>query len=64
MDREEYNNKMRDHLHNSGSYKKLNENPISKVIKNVKNAIKESNLDDNLKKCLYPKGKIIRPMFL
>lgn len=50
---------MRDQLHNNGSYKKLNENPISKVIKNVKKAIKESNLDDNLKKRLYPEGEIM-----
>ena len=28
MEKEEYNNKMRDHLHNIGSYKKLNKNPI------------------------------------
>ena len=31
MDKEEYNNKMRDHLHNSGSYEKLNENPYPKL---------------------------------
>ena len=52
MDKGKYINKMRDHLYNSGSYKKLTENPISKVIRMVNRAMKEANLDDKVKKCL------------
>ena len=43
---------MKDHLYNSGSYKKLEENPISRITRLVKKAIKDTNLDDKLKKCL------------
>lgn len=44
--------KMKDHLYNSGRYKKLEKNPISKITRLVKKAIKETNLDEKLKKHL------------
>jgi hypothetical protein len=44
------NTKMMEHLTTTGSYKKLDNNPISKVIKEVKKAIKVSNLDEWMKK--------------
>jgi hypothetical protein len=54
MNRIDYNSKMKEHLTNTGSYKKLENNPISKVIKEVKKAIKSSNLDETMKKRLTP----------
>ena len=45
---------MKEHLTTTGSYKKLESNPISKVIKEVKKAIKSSNLDETMKKRLTP----------
>jgi hypothetical protein len=54
MNRMDYNTKMREHLTTTGSYKKLENNPISKVIKEVKKAIKASNLDETMKKRLTP----------
>ena len=54
LDRADYNIKMLEHLTNSGSYRKLSSNPISRVTKEVKKAIMNSNLDDYLKKCLIP----------
>lgn len=54
----EYINKMKDHLYNSGSYKKLEKNPISKITRFVKKAIKEANLDEKLKKRLTPDSEI------
>jgi len=45
---------MKDQLYNSGSYKKLEKKPISRITRLVQKAIKESNLDEKLKKCLTP----------
>ena len=42
------------HLTTSGSYRKLEGNPISKVIREVKKSINSSNIDDKLKKHLTP----------
>ena len=50
MNRIDYNTKMKEHLTTTGSYKKLENNPISKVIKEVKKDIKSSNLDETMKK--------------
>jgi len=58
MNYEDYVSKMKDHLYNSGSYKKLEENPISKITRLVKKAIKDTNLDDKLKKRLTPDNEI------
>ena len=58
MNREEDIKKMKYHLYNSGSYKMLEKNPISKITRLVKKAIKETNLDDKLKKCLTPNSEI------
>lgn len=52
MNKIDYNTKMIEHLTTSGSYKKLSNNPISKVIKEVKKVIKESNLDERTKEGL------------
>jgi hypothetical protein len=49
MNKIDYNTKMMEHLTTTGSYKKLDNNPISKVIKEVKKAIKVSNLDEWMK---------------
>lgn len=43
LDREDYRKKMLDHLHNSGSYKKLAKNPLKKISKTVAHAIKSSS---------------------
>ena len=58
MDKSEYNLKTVHHLTTSGSYRKLERNPISKVIREVKKAINSSNLDDKLKKRLTPSQEI------
>ena len=42
MNTENYNEKMLDHLTNSGCYIKLKKNPIRKISKNVNNLIKMS----------------------
>ena len=46
------------HLTTSGSYRKLNKNPISKIIREVKRTIKNSNLDETINKCLTPNHEI------
>jgi hypothetical protein len=51
----DYNTKIIEHLTTTRSYKKLDNNPISKVIKEAKKAIKVSNLDEMTKKRLTPK---------
>ena len=43
---------MLDHLNNSGSYKKLNKNPLNKIAKEVSKAIKLSNIKEDDKKKL------------
>jgi len=52
MNHEDYVNKMKDHLYNSSSYKKLEKISISKITRLVKKAIKDTNLDEKLKKHL------------
>ena len=54
LDREDYENNMLKHLSTSGSYKKLSNNPLSKITMEVKRAIKLSLLDDRTKKWLTP----------
>jgi hypothetical protein len=49
MNKIDYIDKMIDHLNNSGSYKKLNKNPLNKISKEVCNAIKASSDRDNKK---------------
>ena len=58
LDKEDYIFKMNEHL-NCGSYKKLNKNPIPKIMKEVKKAISESSIDDKLKKKLIPSSQCI-----
>ena len=43
LNRVDYRSKMLDHLHNSGSYKKLPKNPLKKIARNVALAIKSIN---------------------
>jgi len=50
---------MRDHLYNNGSYKKLKENPISKISRMVKKAIKDSNLNERINKRLSLDSEIV-----
>ena len=42
-----------------GSYRKLSNNPIPKIMKEVKKTIMESNLDDKLKRKLIPSCETI-----
>lgn len=50
MDKSDYIKNMNEHLDSSGNYKRLENNPISKIITEVKKIIKESNLDEWIKK--------------
>ena len=52
LNKEDYHNKMLDHLLNSGSYKKLDKNPLKKVSKVVALAIKSSRSVCSLSKKL------------
>ena len=52
MDKEDYILKMNEHI-NCSSYKKLNSNPIFRVIKEVRMGIKESNLDEKIEEEVY-----------
>jgi hypothetical protein len=54
-----YQAKMYEHLTTGGCYKKLEKDPSTKIIKDVANAIKRSNLDEGIKKKLIPKNPII-----
>ena len=58
MNMDDYNKKMIEHLTKSGSYKKLDSNPIKKIIRQVKIDINSSNLDERTKKCLTPNNEI------
>ena len=58
LDRADYNTKILDNLTLSGSYRKLSNNPISRIIKDVKKALTNSNLDDRLNKHLTPTREI------
>jgi len=42
-DKEDYQKKMLDHLYNSGSYKKLDKNPLKRISRAVSLAIKSSS---------------------
>jgi hypothetical protein len=58
MDHNDYKKKMIEHLSERGSYRKLPNNPIKKIIRQVKKAINNSNLDERTKKCLTPNNEI------
>ena len=51
--------KMLDHLSTSGSYRKLDKDPTRKIINKVTKTIKNSTLDENIKKKLIPKDALI-----
>jgi hypothetical protein len=50
MNQIDYNSKMVEHLSQSGSYRKITSNPITRIIREVKKAIKDSILDEITKK--------------
>jgi hypothetical protein len=52
MNSEEYKTKMFEHLTLSGKYKRLIGNPITRITREVKKVIKDSNLDELTKKSL------------
>ena len=52
LNKDDYRNKMLDHLQNNGSYKKLDKNPLKKVSKAVALAIKSSSTVGSLSKKL------------
>ena len=52
FNKEDYFDKMKVHLDSSGCYKKLNKNPLNRIIKEVTEAIKKSSLDEETKKKL------------
>lgn len=58
LDKEDYVCKMNEHL-SCGSYKKLSNNPIPKIMKEVKKTISKSNLEEKLKKKLIPSYETI-----
>jgi hypothetical protein len=58
MNEADYNIRMIEHLSQCGSYKKLPNNPIAKIMKEVKIAIKNSSLDNRIKKRLLPSSEI------
>lgn len=53
LDNNDYILKMNENI-SCSSYRKLNKNPLPKVLKEVKKAILESSLDEKLKKRLIP----------
>jgi predicted GIY-YIG superfamily endonuclease len=57
MNQEDYITKMNEHLL-CGSYIKIPKNPIKKIIREVKKAINNSNLDEKTKKRLLPTNEI------
>ena len=59
MDTHDYLSKMEEHLTKGGSYTKLKKYPSTKIIKEVKKAIDDSTLDEDLKRKLMPKNTII-----
>jgi hypothetical protein len=58
MNQEDYNKKMNEHLSQSGSYRKISNNPIKKITREVKKAINNSSLDERKKKRLLPNNEI------
>lgn len=58
MNRIAYDNKMEDHLNNSGCYKIIDKDPSEKVMREVIKKIKESSLDDITKKKIIPNSAI------
>jgi hypothetical protein len=49
MDKDDYVRKIYDHMDSSGCYKRSNKNPLSKIMKDLMDAIKKSSLDDETK---------------
>ena len=58
LNKVDYRNKMLDHLLNSGSYKKLNKNPLKKFSKAVALAIKSSSTVGSLSRKLIESNPI------
>ena len=58
LDSEDYVRKMNDHLA-CGSYKKLKKDPEKTICRTTTNAIKESNLDEEIKRKLCPKDSLV-----
>lgn len=58
MKTKDYNMKMSDHLE-SRSYRKLQDNPMRKIIKKITSTINISSMDDDLKKRIIPKDIVL-----
>ncbi len=58
LKKDDYRRKMLDHLHNSGSYKKLAKNPLKKISRTVAHAIKSSNSVGALSRKLIERNPI------
>jgi hypothetical protein len=58
MNQEYYNTKMIYHLSRHGSYRNISNNPITNITKEVKRAIKNSILDEIIKKRLLMNSEI------
>ena len=52
LNKQDYIAKMKSHFDSSGCYKKLNQNPLNQIIKEVTEAIKNNSLDNDIKKKL------------
>ena len=59
LDRIDYDRKILQDLSTSRSYRKLDKDPMKKIINEVTKTIKKSTLDENIKKKLIPKDAII-----
>ena len=59
LNKEDYIAKMKSHLDSSGCYKKLNKNPLNRIIKGVNEAIKKSSLDEEIKKKLIVSDPLV-----
>lgn len=55
----DYDNKMEEHLNKSGCYKIINKDPSEKIMREVIKKVKESSLDDIIKKKIIPNSSII-----
>lgn len=63
LKREDYWNKMLDHLCNSGSYRKLAKNPLKKISKTVALVIKSSSTVSSLSKKLIESNPLTRRIY-
>jgi hypothetical protein len=63
MNQEDYNMKMNEHLSQSGSYRKISNNLIKKITREVKKAINNSSLSKRTKKRLLPNNEIILTIY-